>query len=128
MLYAHPKTARPRTSTLQGHLEALSVPVGTSNNSDESHETLRQALVAGLFLNAARRQPDGRFRVLASGQEVHLHPSSTLMGRRPKCIVFNEVVLTTKLYAHTASVVDAAWLPQLVPRFFAANEPEKLRE
>jgi ATP-dependent RNA helicase DHX8/PRP22 len=110
-----------RAAVLQGYLETMGLPLGAPNNSDDSHEALRQSLVAGLFLNAARRQPDGRFRVLSSGQEVHMHPSSTLQGRRPKCIVFNEVVLTTKLYAHVASAVDAAWLPQLVPRFYASD-------
>lgn len=109
-------------------MEALGIPLGEADHSDDSHESLRQALIAGLFLNAARRQPDGRYRVLSSGQEVHLHASSTLMGKKPKCIVFNEVVLTTKLYAHVASVVDAAWLPQLVPRFYAADTPDRARD
>ena len=86
------------------------------------HEELRKALVCGLFTHAARRQPDGSFLVIKSGQTVHLHPSSVLLGKKPKCIVFNEVVLTSKQYAHTASVVDAAWLPQLVPRLFATAD------
>lgn len=55
-------------------------------------------------------------------QEVYLHPSSVLMtlpaAERPSCVVFNEVVLTNKAYAQTASAIEAAWLPELVPQFF----------
>jgi ATP-dependent RNA helicase DHX8/PRP22 len=104
---------------MQGHLDTFAVPLTAANVSDDTHDALRQALVAGLFLNAARLQQDGSFRVITSGQEVHLHPSSVLLGTKPRCIVFNEVVLTSRLYARTASVIDAAWLPRLVPRFFA---------
>jgi ATP-dependent RNA helicase DHX8/PRP22 len=86
---------------------------------DSSHEALRQALVSGLFQNTARLHADGRFRVLSTGQEAFLHPSSTLIGKKPKCIVFNELVLTSRPYAHMVSVIDSAWLPKLVPRYFA---------
>lgn len=37
--------------------------------------------------------------MLASGQAVALHPSSTLCGKRPPCIVFDELLRTTRDYA-----------------------------
>lgn len=100
----------------------MGVPLVSASDGDNMHDALRQSLVCGLFSHAALRQPDGAFRVMQSGETVHLHPSSVLLGTKPKCIVFNEVVLTSKPYAHTATVVDAAWLPQLVPRLFATAD------
>ncbi len=50
-----------------------------------------------------------------------LHPSSTLLGRKPGCIVFSELVRTTKQYAREVTAIELAWLPELVPGFFAAQ-------
>ena len=40
--------------------------------------------------------------MLASGQVVALHPSSVLYGRRPACIVYDELLRTTRDYARQA--------------------------
>lgn len=103
---------------LQEHLTAIGIRVEEAEVHDDSHEALRQALVSGLFQNTAKLNADGRFRVLSTGQEAFLHPSSTLIGKKPKCIVYNELVLTSRPYAHMVSVIDSAWLPTLVPRYF----------
>lgn len=105
---------------MQGHLEAIGAQPDADAAADDAHEPLRQALATGLFLNTARLAPDGRgYRALAGGGEVHVHPSSALAGKRPKCIVFDELLVTSRPYARGVSVVDAAWLPALVPRYFA---------
>ena len=84
--------------------------------------------------------------MVATGQAVTVHPSSVLAGaasggwvgedrdggggaahppRRaappPRCIVFDELLRTTRTYARTVSVVDPAWLPELAPAFFARH-------
>jgi hypothetical protein len=54
---------------------------------------------------AGRRGPGlraGGYRVLATGQAVALHPSSVLCGKRPPCIVFDELLRTTRDYARQA--------------------------
>jgi ATP-dependent RNA helicase DHX8/PRP22 len=43
---------------------------------------LQRALVCGLFMHAAKRQPDGSYKVIASGQTVAIHPSSVLCGQK----------------------------------------------
>jgi ATP-dependent RNA helicase DHX8/PRP22 len=57
--------------------------------------------------------------VIATGQAVAIHPSSVLRGAKPECIVFSELVRTTRQYARDALVVEPAWLPELAPAFFA---------
>jgi ATP-dependent RNA helicase DHX8/PRP22 len=52
---------------------------------------------------------------------VWIHPSSTLVGCKPECIVFNELVRTTKQYAREVSAIEPRWLPELAPAFFAAK-------
>ncbi len=83
---------------------------------------IRRALVSGLFPHAARRQHNGSYRVIATGLEVKLHPSSVLHGRAPECVVFNEVIKTTRQYVRGITKIESAWLPELAP-FFFANSP-----
>lgn len=69
----------------------------------------------------------GTYRVLATGQDVALHPSSALAragGARSgvpavDAVVFGELVRTTRTYARDVTAIDINWLPQLVPAFFA---------
>lgn len=104
---------------MQGHLEQMGVKLKEDADREE-FSALRRALLKGLFHNAARRHSGkGSYKLYGSGQEVQLHPSSVLVATRPACVVFSEVVLTSRAYAHVATVVDAGWLPQMVPRFFA---------
>ena len=60
-------------------------------------------------------------QVIATGQAVFIHPSSVLAGRKPDCIVFSELVKTSKQYVRDVTTVEARWLPELAPAFFAAK-------
>jgi ATP-dependent RNA helicase DHX8/PRP22 len=104
--------------------------------------------VCGIFTNAAVLAPGGGYTMIATGQTVAVHPSSVLAGagsgggweddeggggsaaaaaarRRspvpPRCIVFDELLRTTRTYARTVSAVDPAWLPELAPSFYARH-------
>ena len=48
-----------------------------------------------------------------------LHPGSVLCGKKAECVVFNELVRTTRQYARDITVVDPSWLPEIAPAFFA---------
>ncbi|KAK9787003.1 hypothetical protein WJX73_003483 [Symbiochloris irregularis] len=76
-----------------------------------------------LFFHAAMLQPDGSFRMVASGQTVSIHPSSVLCGTRPQCIVFDELLHTSRAYARTVSRIEPSWLPEIAPAFFARRAP-----
>jgi ATP-dependent RNA helicase DHX8/PRP22 len=104
---------------LRGHLEDLKIPLRSCEDGDCDYAPLRRALVTGLFPHAAKLQIDGnKYRVVSTGQEVFLHPSSVLHGKRAECIVFNELVRTTKQYARGVSAVESGWLAELVPTYF----------
>lgn len=52
----------------------------------------------------------GTYQVVTSGQAVALHPSSVLFGTKPSCVVFDEIVWTTKQYMVAVSTVEQQWL------------------
>ncbi len=62
------------------------------------------------------------YKVIASGQIVSIHPSSVLSGRKPRCIVFDEILRTTRNYARNVTVMEPSWLPEVVPAFFRKME------
>jgi len=87
-------------------------------NIFEKSEKLRLALLAGFFQNTAILQKDGSYKTLVTKKEIKIHPSSVLFGKKHPCIVYHELVLTSKLYARTVSVIDSSWLQIVAPSFF----------
>eukprot|EP00752_Nemacystus_decipiens_P012278 g10884.t1 len=86
-----------------------------------------RCLVSGLFTNVALRQPStsgggGRrcYRTVIGGREAQIHPSSSLWRRNPpaKCVVFTELLSTSRDFIKTVTAVDASWLRELVPQYF----------
>jgi hypothetical protein len=63
----------------------------------------------------------GSYRVVTSGHTVSIHPSSVLYGKKTRCIVFGELIHTTRNYARQVTAIDPAWLPQLAPSVFLRN-------
>lgn len=63
----------------------------------------------------------GCYKTVQSGREVNIHPSSVLHGRNPppKCMVYTEVLSTTRTYIRGVTIVDSAALQELVPQFIA---------
>jgi hypothetical protein len=60
---------------------------------------------------------------------VGIHPSSVLspaqmskggggLSKKHKCVVFTELVRTSRLYMRDITAIDAAWLSELAPRVF----------
>lgn len=81
-------------------------------------EKILRALVGAFFVNAAQRQPDGTYITVASNHACQVHPSSVLFGKKPACVVYDELMLTQKSYMHGVSVVQPQWLAEMAPRFY----------
>jgi ATP-dependent RNA helicase DHX8/PRP22 len=93
----------------------LNIPLISSDDS----VVIRKALVAGLFPHAAKRQQNGSYKVISTGLEVKIHPSSVLHGKAPDCIIFNEVVKTSRQYVRGVTVIEVSWLPEIAPAYFS---------
>lgn len=61
------------------------------------------------------------YRLQASSQTVSIHPSSVLHGRKPRCIIFEELLRTTRSYARNVTVVEPSWLPEAAPMYFCGK-------
>lgn len=80
--------------------------------------SVRRCLAHGLFMNAAELQPDGSYVALDTHQPVSIHPSSVLFQAKPACVVFNELLHTSRCYMRDLCLVDADWLQEAAPEYF----------
>ncbi|KAL1523896.1 hypothetical protein AB1Y20_018815 [Prymnesium parvum] len=91
-------------------------PVG-----NEMGRKLRRCLTAAFFMQAAQRQPNGEYLALSSRQVVSIHPSSVLFHRRATCVIFNELLFTSRLYMRDLTQIEADWLVELAPQYYASR-------
>jgi len=82
---------------------------------------LRRCLAAAFFMQCALRQPGGDYLAVVSKQLVVIHPSSVLFSRRANCVLFNELIFTSRLYMRELTQVSSEWLPELAPHFFVSG-------
>ncbi|KAH9312164.1 hypothetical protein KI387_027199, partial [Taxus chinensis] len=104
---------------LQGYVQKMGLPI---ISCEEDWTRFRRCLCASFFLNAACNQPDGTYRAMANNQIVSVHPSSVLSGTKSDCLIFNELVRTNRNYVRNITRIDALWLPELAPQFYAARD------
>lgn len=78
----------------------------------------RKCLAAGLFTNVAELQKNGDYLTIDARKKVHIHPSSCLFSSSPSCIIFTEMVETTKCYVRNLTVVDPDWMTEVAPQYF----------
>ena len=57
-----------------------------------------QAICAGFFFHAARKDPQEGYKTVVEQNAVFIHPSSALFQRQPDWVVYHELVLTSKEY------------------------------
>ncbi|KAG8093754.1 hypothetical protein GUJ93_ZPchr0012g21349 [Zizania palustris] len=117
--YRSLRHARDVHSQIQGHVQQMGL---TLSSCGDDMVPFRRCLTSAFFLNAAMRQPDGSYRALATGQSVHIHPSSGLFRTKPDCVVFNELVRTSQNYVKNLTRIDPLWLAELAPQYYATED------
>mmetsp|Transcript_34282 Transcript_34282/g.54761 ORF Transcript_34282/g.54761 Transcript_34282/m.54761 type:complete len:332 (+) Transcript_34282:2-997(+) len=84
---------------------------------------VRRCLLKACFTQTARLDEvsQSTYTTLLSRQQAKLHPSSVLFRKRPlpQCVVYSELVSTSKNYLRTVTEVDPAWLVELCPQHFS---------
>ena len=83
---------------------------------------LLRSMVSGYFLNTARKQADGSYRTVSTGQRLVIHPSSVLFQQPPEMIIFNELVKTNRLYARDVSSILPEWLAEMSPNVYSMRK------
>lgn len=92
-------------------------------SSCDEPEIICKCLTSGFFLNVAMLMDEtGKFRTLTDSQEVCIHPSSVLFAtKKPRCVLFNELVCTTKRYIRDVTLIEPSWLPEMAPDYFVTS-------
>ena len=86
--------------------------VSTPFEDKKYYENIRRALVAGFFMQVAKKESQGKslYRTVKDNNEpVLLHPS-TVLGYESEWVLYNEFVLTSKNFIRTVTSVKAEWL------------------
>lgn len=85
--------------------------VSTPFEDKKYYENIRRALVAGFFMQVAKKDSQGKnmYTTVKDNQHVLLHPS-TVLGYDAEWVLYNEFVLTTKNYIRTVTSVKPEWL------------------
>ncbi|CAA7036301.1 unnamed protein product [Microthlaspi erraticum] len=113
------KHARDTYRQIRGHVEQMGFNVSSCGNDMLE---FRRCLSASFFLKAAQRQLDGTYRALESGEIVHIHPTSVLFRGKPECVIFNELMQTSKKYIKNLTRIDPLWLAELAPHHYKTDE------
>ena len=84
--------------------------MSTDFNDKNYYTNIRRALVAGFFMQVAKKEGTGKtYKTVKDDQSVLLHPS-TVLAVDSEWVVYNEFVLTTKNYVRTVTSVKPEWL------------------
>ena len=119
---------------------AGSRPTSSSDKQPQSQSEIQRKTVEDFVLNKNnsakiskfRSQPSNpllasngaAYKTIRGGEYVHVHPSSVLftlpggIKKMPNYIIFAELLITSKQYVRTLSVIDEAWLPLVAPHMY----------
>lgn len=114
---------------LKGYLKQLGVKVNKSDDYDDP-EGILKSLITGFFANVAQRQADGTYKNIRSqaNETLVIHPSSVLANIKPKWVLYNEVVVTSKMYMREVSTIQVEWLLELAPHFYVDKRKQMITE
>lgn len=78
--------------------------------SPEKTEVLIKTFLRAFSLKTALLAPDSKYLTTQGRNEISIHPSSVLYGRKVEAIMFLEHVFTTKSYGKKVSAIQANWI------------------
>ncbi|OXV09632.1 hypothetical protein Egran_02599 [Elaphomyces granulatus] len=101
------------------------VLISTPFEDKKYYENIRRALVAGFFMQVAKKdQGKSMYTTVKDNQKVLLHPS-TVLGYDAEWLLYNEFVLTTKHYIRTVTSIKPEWLLEIAPNYY---DPETFKD
>jgi HrpA-like RNA helicase len=96
------------------YCDQIGISTAPGEESDANlEENIMRCLLAGYPRNVAHLTPDGRtYRSVHGALELQLHPTSALLQRnpRPSVILYDELIMTSKLFARRASSIQQEWV------------------
>ncbi|KAL8151775.1 hypothetical protein V2J09_021583 [Rumex salicifolius] len=114
------KLARGIRDHLEGVLERVKIEV-ISNPNPNDLVGIKKAITAGFFLQSAKLQKRGDYRMIIKRQRAILYPSPSLPQVLPRCIVYHEVVGEQGLALTLIMEVKREWLVEIAPRYYRGD-------
>ena len=122
-------TAYGKASRIYSQLERIAKNTfsGQISTCENNHEIFLKTVAKALWMNVAKLTKQsgviGHYETIDK-IECFVHPGSLLFGLKepPKCIVYTEIVQTSKNYLRAASAIEGQWLVELVPAYFKARQ------
>lgn len=99
-------------------IDRVEVPLESCDGNDIS---IRKAITAGFFYQSARLEK-GYYKVSKTKQTVYIHPSSCLVEVMPKCVIYHELVLTSKEFIRNVIEIEQDWLVEVAPHYFRFSD------
>lgn len=99
-------------------------------SADGDLEKVQKCIVSGFFANAAKLQPDGSYKTIRGNYELHVHPQSVIFNcsRPPKCVLFIQVLQTSKQFIRDLTAIDERWLYEIAPQFYTFGTDRQIKE
>jgi pre-mRNA-splicing factor ATP-dependent RNA helicase DHX16 len=119
------RRAREVKEQLAGLLERVEVDVANEELSiyeDDQNTNIRKCIISGFFMNCARNHREEVYKTTKYNMSVRIHPSSMLHKDQPECVVYHELVLTTQEYMRNVIEVEPAWMVEIAPHFYKAED------
>lgn len=120
--------ARDVRDQLANLCERVEIEIRDSSlGGDESLVHIQKAITSGFFPHTARLTRSGdSYRSAKTGQIVNIHPSSVLFGKKPKWVIYHELVLTSKEFMRNCMPLQPEWLIEVAPHFYKRKELEDI--
>ncbi|KAL0074854.1 P-loop containing nucleoside triphosphate hydrolase protein [Phycomyces blakesleeanus] len=107
-------------------LDRVEVPLITNPNPADI-VPVQKAITSGFFFNAARLNKSGdSYRTVKQNQTVHIHPSSSMLEKKPRWLVYYELVLTSKEYMRQVMEIEPNWLLEVAPHYYKQADLDNL--
>eukprot|EP01080_Neovahlkampfia_damariscottae_P011062 gene11062-3770_t len=103
---------------LENLMKSLQLPLlSTDFKSKDYYVNIRKALTSGMFMQVASQEKSSHYVTIKDNQLVAIHPS-TCLDHRPKWVIYNDFVLTTKNFVRTVTEIEPEWLLEFAPHFY----------
>lgn len=119
LLYRSLTSAKSVRSQLQRLMQRHDLELNSTDyNSPKYWDNIRKALVAGLFMQVAKKKSGNKgFLTVKDNQDVLIHPL-TVLAKENEWVIYNEFVLTSKNYIRTVTNIRPEWLVEFAPKYY----------
>ncbi|KAK9460137.1 Pre-mRNA-splicing factor ATP-dependent RNA helicase-like protein cdc28 [Lipomyces oligophaga] len=117
--------ARDVREQLSRLCDRVGVKLSSAGSNDSGVQNIQKAITAGFFANTARLTMSGdSYRTVKTGQTVYIHPSSVMAKKRPRWLLYHELVLTSREFMRNVMEIQPQWLLEVSPHFYKSKELE----